>query len=444
MIELRSISGYEEVGRNMSALRIDDSVFILDMGIELESYVKYVGDDDISKITAQELIDARAIPDDSVLRDWKGMVKAILLTHAHLDHIGAVPFLAKHYPNVPIIGTPFTIEILKRLSSDNGLKITNPMRIVHPNSRVKFGDIEVEFVHVTHSTPQTTMIVLHTKKGAVVYANDYKLDKYPILGKKTNIERLREIGKEGVLALIVDSTRAMEARKTPSESIARDMLRDVLLGVNHKNKIIIITTFSSHLARLKSILHFADLLNRKVVFLGRSLAKYVLAGDKVGITNFSSKVQIIGFSDKIKKFLKNIEDSRRGDYLLVVTGHQGEPNSVLSRIANNKLKFKIYREDPIIFSCNVIPTETNIHNRKVLEDELLKKRVRLFKDIHVSGHACKEDHRELINMLMPEHVIPAHGNKDMKLALKELCLEMGYSEKQVHLLKNKSKLVLVK
>ncbi len=441
MIEIRTISGYEEVGRNMTALRVDDDVIIFDMGLELETYIRYVGDEDISNFNAKGLIRAHAIPDDSVINDWKDKVKAIILTHAHLDHIGAVPFLASKY-KCPVIGTPYTIQVLKGIIKDNNFKVKNELKSVNSNSSVKIGNLDVELVHVTHSTPQTAMIAVHTHKGVVVYANDYKLDRYPVLGKKTNIKRLTEIGKEGVLALIVDSTRARENRKTPSESVARDMLRDIMLGLNYKGKLITVTTFSSHLARLKSIVHFAKILNRKIVFLGRSLHKYAGAGDAIKITNFSKSVKIINYSDKVKKFLNKLKDSDRGNYVLVVTGHQGEKNSILWKIANNKFKFKFYEEDPIIFSCKVIPTETNIRNREILEEKLLKSKVRIFKDIHVSGHACKEDHRELINMLKPKHIIPSHGSEDMRAAIKNLAIEMGYSSKKIHMLNNKAGVIL--
>jgi ribonuclease J len=239
MIEIRSVSGYEEVGRNMTALRVDDSVIILDMGLELESYVNYIEDEDINKISVNELIKNKARPDISYINEWINDVKAIISTHAHLDHIGAMPFLAGNF-NAPIIASPYTIEVLNRTASDNGLKIKNPLKKINANSRIKINEkLILEFIGVTHSTPQTAMIAIHTPDGAIVYANDYKFDNYPIIGKKTNKERLRELGNQGVLALIVDSTKAAEPKKTPSESVARAMLRDVMLATDNRHKIMI-------------------------------------------------------------------------------------------------------------------------------------------------------------------------------------------------------------
>ncbi len=435
MVEIRAVSGYEKVGRNMTALRVGDKVIIFDMGIDLENYIKLVGEDDISKISVKQLRSAGAIPDDSFLEDWKDMVRAIVITHAHLDHIGAVPFLASKY-NAPIIATPYTIEVLKKIIKENHFKVKNEFKVLSPNSHIVIDGVRIEFINATHSTPQTVMISVKTPQGYIVYANDYKLDHYPVLGRKTNIKRLREMGDEGVLALIVDSTRAAESRKTPSETVARDMLRDVLLGVDHRGKLIVITTFSSHLARLKSIVHFSKLLNRKLVFLGRSLFKYCTAGDDINISKFSNEAKMIGYGNKIKRFLEKFPEHERGNYIFVMTGHQGEPNSVLSKIAYGKIKFHFNEGDAVIFSCRVIPTETNIENRKRLEEKLLSQNVRLFKDIHVSGHACKEDDRDLINALRPKFIIPSHGSKDMRSALKKLAVEMRYSENRIIMMNN--------
>jgi len=287
------------------------------------------------------------------------------------------------------------------------------------------------------------MVAVHTPEGIILYANDFKFDNHPIIGKKPNYEKLAELGKKGVLAMVVDCTRAKQAIKTPSEMVAKEMLRDVMLGCNSKGHAVIVTTFSSHLARLKSIIEFGKKMNRKIVLLGRSLAKYVQAGENIGIINFSQDVEIVKFGSKIKKRLKKISKERRDKYLLVVTGHQGEPKATLSKMARKEIPFKFFPEDHIIFSCTVIPSEINIENRIKLEDQLKSYGVRIFKDIHTSGHASREDLRDLINLVKPKHVIPAHGEPDMKQALVDLCLEKGYKkDKTVHILKDGSKLTV--
>src|SRR3990167_974606 len=184
-------------------------------------------------------------------------------------------------------------------------------------------NIKIEFINMTHSTPQTVMVAVHTRYGIILYANDFKFDNHPTLGKKPNYERLEELGKKGIKALICDCTRADQPIKTPSELVAKEMLRDVMLGVDSRGKAVIVTTFASHLARLKSIIEFGRKMNRKIIFLGRSLAKYIEAGENIGIVNFSREVEIVKFGKQIKNRIKKIENEPRDRYLLVVTGHQG-------------------------------------------------------------------------------------------------------------------------
>jgi ribonuclease J len=284
------------------------------------------------------------------------------------------------------------------------------------------------------------MVAVHTPDGTVVYANDFKFDNNPIIGKKPNYAKLKELGNKGVLALVVDCTRATHPVKTPSENVAREMLRDVMLGCDSRGHAVIVTTFSSHLARLKSIVEFGKKMNRKIIFLGRSLAKYVEAGQNAGLIDFSKDVEIVKFGSKIKNRIGKLE-KQRNKVLLVVTGHQGEPKATLSKMARKELPFRLKPEDHIIFSCTVIPSEVNIENRKVLEDQLKTYGVRIFRDIHVSGHASREDLRDLFNLVKPKHIIPAHGNQDMKEALADLAVEKGYKVgKTVHLVNDGTKL----
>lgn len=442
-IEIFAIGGYNEVGKNCTAVKIKDEAVILDLGLHLENYIKCTEEEeDIVSINVNKLMKAGAIPDISVIDEIKDKVKAIIPTHAHLDHVGAVPYIANVF-NAPLICTPFTTAVVKSILKDEGIKIRNKIKTLSSNSHYKISEnISIEFVHVTHSTPQTVIAALHTKHGIILYANDFKFDSFPVLGKKPNFKRLEEIGKSGVEALILDSTYAADARKTPSESVAKEMLKDVMLGTNSRNNIIIATTFASHIARLKSIVEFGKKLNRKIIFMGRSLAKYVKAAENIGIVDLSKDVEIIKYSKQIKKKLRKIEHERE-KYLLVVTGHQGEHKSVLYKIAINEFKFKLYPEDHIIFSCKTIPTETNIKNRAELEELLHKQKVRIFKDIHQSGHAAKEDLRDLINLVKPKNIIPAHGSKEMKKALAELAVEMGYKlNENVFLLKDGQKLMI--
>lgn len=440
MIEICAVGGYSEFGRNMTAIKVDDEVIILDMGLHMNNYIQVQGDEDTHDLTVNLLTKAHAIPLYKRIKHWKKMVKAIIPTHAHLDHVGAIPFISNKF-DAEILATPFTTEVLKAIIKDDKRMLKNPIKTIHPNSSYKISDkITVDFIHVTHSTPQTVMVAVHTPYGVIVYGNDFKFDSSPTLGSKPNFEKLQSL--KNVIALICDCTRAWDARKTPSEAVAKEMLKDVLMGTDSEGKCIIVTTFSSHLARLKSIVEFGKLKNRKIVLLGRSLAKYVEAGRKAGIINFK-EVEIVRYRAAIAKKLKNIMKAPE-KYMLVVTGHQGEPDSVLSRMSKKIFPFKFNYEDQVIFSCTVIPYEANRRNREKLENRLKKFGVRIFSDIHVSGHAAREDLRDLINMVKPEHIIPAHGDRNMMEALKELAIEMRYSKKKIHLMRNGDILKLAK
>ena len=431
-IEICTVGGYNEVGKNCTAIKVDEEVIIIDMGIHLENYIRYTQDEDVYGVTASELIKAGAIPDISKIQDWRKKVKAIIPTHAHLDHLGAIPYLANKF-DAEILCTPFTKAVLKTILHDEKIRLRNPIKSLSPNAIYTISDkIKIEFINMTHSTPQTVMIAVHTPYGIILYCNDFKFDSFPTLGKKPNFKRLKKIGEKGVLALICDSTYSATKAKTPSESVAKEMLKEVMLGTESKGKLIIVTTFSSHLARLKSIIEFGKILKRKILFLGRSLSKYVKAGEDINIINFSKDVKIFKFRNQIKGQLKKVEKNP-GKYLLVITGHQGEPKAVLSRITKGEFPYKLQQEDHVIFSCKTIPTKISEKNREKLENSLKNQGVRIFKDVHVSGHAAREDQRDLINMVKPEHIIPAHGNPEMKEELANLAFEMGYKPKKVHI-----------
>jgi ribonuclease J len=442
-MKIYGIGGYNEVGKNMTAVDLGEDVILFDCGLYLPPIVEL---EEAEKVyTEKRLRGIGAVPADDIL-DGLGLrnkVRAIIPSHAHLDHIGAIPFLAYRY-HADIIGTPFTMEVLNTLLKDEKIFLRNKLRVVQPNSfcfvQGKNKKYKVDFINITHSTLQCSMIALHTPEGIVLYANDFKFDNNPVLGKKPNYEKLKEIGKEGVKALIVDSLYSGDDRKTASEKVARTLLEDVLFTTTNENVGLFVTTFSSHIARLKSITEFGKQLNRKVVFLGRSLNKYVSAAIKVDLCPFRNDIEIATYRNQLEKKLKEIERNR-GRYMVVCTGHQGEPGSILDRLAKNKLHFKFQSRDHVVFSSSVIPTEVNIKNREALDNRLKKRGVRLFNNVHVSGHAGREDLRDFINLVNPQHIIPSHGDHSKIGPLVELAEELGYkNNKNVHLINDKDRL----
>ncbi len=434
-VRIISVGGFNEVGKNMCAVIVDDEAVILDMGIYLPAIIGFEEEEGHRNLDAQGMIKIGAIPDDSVLDKYRNKVKAIVLGHCHLDHIGAVPYLASKY-DCPIIGTPYTMEVLKNMLNDDKQQVTNKFKTLNPNSNINISqNLNIEFVHMTHSTLQTMMVVIHTKYGDVIYANDFKLDLHPVVGQPPNFKRIKELGKGNVIALVVDSLYAAEERKTPSERVTREMLKDVLLGTSNENNLIVITTFSSHIERLKSIIDFGKKLDRNILFLGRSLMKYVKAAENINLVNYSKEVEIYGYRNEVKKALRDLRS--RDETLIVCTGNQAEPGSVLNRMVNKELPFKFMPEDHVIFSSRTIPVPVNIANRSLMEEKLKKYKTRIFTNIHNSGHCGREDLRDLINMLRPKHIIPAHGDLPKLNALVELGTEIGYiRNKTVHIVQD--------
>lgn len=434
VIEIRAIGGYGEVGKNMTAVRVDDDVIIIDMGLHLPNYIAYTqGEEEKIAIRSEDLIEQQAVPDPHLLGDWKKMVKAIVISHGHLDHVGAVQYIAKEY-RCPVYGTPYTMAILKALIKDSGIRMPNPIRTVQLNGTISVGQVKIEFINVTHSIPHAGFIAIHTKYGVILYALDFKFDNSPVVGQKPNYAALERIGKKGVLCAMVDSLYSGEEKKTPSESVVKEMLRDVMIGTRSEGHAVVITTFASHIARLKTIIDFGRQLNRKVVFLGRSLSKYVEAAEEVKLVDFKRDVAMRGgWSKQSQKILQKIQRDGPSKYLMVVTGHQGEPRSMLSKLATDKMPFRFKEGDHVIFSSNIIPSPQNILDRQRLEETLRAQGVRIFKDIHVSGHPCREDLYMFFQMVKPKHVIPAHSEHGKMDKFVEFAESLGYvKDKTVH------------
>ncbi|PXY71304.1 ribonuclease J [Candidatus Parvarchaeota archaeon] len=438
MINIHTIGGYNEVGKNMTALETKEDTILFDAGLYLPAIV---GVQEREKIpTEKGMRSLGALPDDLYL-DKKGLrnkVRGILVSHAHLDHVGAVQYLAPRY-NAEVLGTPFTTEVLKALMEDNKIKIKNQIKSVKPNGSYTIKgkkNYKVEFINMTHSTIQSTMIAVHTPEGVILYANDYKFDNTPVMGEKPNYKRLKELSKIGIKALIADCLYAQDDRKTPSEKIARGLLEDVLFTTDNRKSGIIITTFSSHIARLKSITDFGKKLNRKIILLGRSLGKYTSAAERIGKLPFRNEVEVGTYRHQVERLLRKANNNKK-DYLIVCTGHQGEPGAILDRISRKKLPYQVSSDDHIIFSSKTIPTPINIANKNDLSH------ARLFDNVHVSGHGGREDLRDLLKLTNPEHFIPSHGDLPKLKAGLDLAVEMGYKKNyNVHILSNGKKLTL--
>lgn len=437
-MKIHTIGGYNEVGKNMTAVEINGDIIVFDCGLYLPAVIDLQESE--RNPTPQMLQNAGALPDEKFLLKNKEKVKAFLITHAHLDHVGAIHNYVHKFPNAQIIGTPFTIEVLRALMQDSKQVLRNKISVVQPGGSTiikgKSYHYKAEFLNMTHSTIQSTMIALHTPEGLIVYANDYKLDNTPIMGSPPNYEKFRKLAKQGIKVAIIDCLYADTDRKTNSEKIARAMVEESMLTIDHGNNGIIISTFSSHIARLKSIVEFSKKLNREVIFMGRSLAKYTHAAERVNQCPFYKDIRIATYTGQLKSSFKRVEKNR-GKYVVVCTGHQGEDGSILDRLVKNKLHFNFTAQDSVIFSSKVIPAPINIQHRAAMDKKLKQNDVRIFDNVHVSGHGGREDLRDLLNILKPQHFIPSHGGYDKTKPGMNLAKEIGYKEgKTAHLCKN--------
>ncbi|MCD4702980.1 MAG: RNase J family beta-CASP ribonuclease [Methanosarcinaceae archaeon] len=442
-IGIIAVGGYNEMGRNMTAIRVDDNIIIVDMGLRLDR-VQIHEDVEVDKMHSLDLIEMGAIPDDTIMKQVNGNVCAIVCTHGHLDHIGAIPKLAHRY-SAPIIGTPYTTALIQQqIDSERKFGVKNKVITVKAGGTYQItDDLSIELIRMQHSIIDCVFVAIHTPAGAILYACDFKLDRTPTLGEAPDFDRLRELGEEGVVAMIVESTNADHPGKTPSEKIAHDMVRDVLLGTEESHVGMVITTFASHIARINSIITFAEEMGRIPVLMGRSMDKYVVTAKDLGYIDLPKNVEIYGKRREIDKAFAKIMKNGKEKYLPIVTGHQGEPGAILGRMANGETPYEIESGDRVIFSANVIPTPMTQANRYAVETKLRMRGARIYDGVHVSGHAYREDHWELLRMINPEHVIPAHGHIHMHSSYIEMAEDAGYVlGDTVHLLRNGEELYI--
>lgn len=420
-LTITAVSGYKAVGRNMTGVTFGKDTIALDNGIRLDTLQMYEDTaKDLLKIPKQELVKLDVIPEENRLRN----VRAQVISHGHLDHIGAVGI---NKPTQPIFTTHYASEIGRREFKQGDF------------TSLDFGErrriskrFTVELVPVTHSIPHSSIVVLHTPEGKVVYASDYKFDDNSRIAK-TDYKRLRQLGREKVVALIAESTRVSAEGKTASEACVRTQLRDILNSI--EEGLIVATTFSTHIERVQEIFEQVEKTGRKLLIIGRSLSNQVELAERFGFLDMPFDAKIVCKEKDVKAEFTKMRS--REKFFLLVTGHQGEANSALMRLADGKFGFRFRKDDSVLFCAATIPTLTNKANRHVLESKLRGQGVRLFKDIHVSGHASKEDHRQLIRMVKPEHIIPCHGGIHMRADYAVLASEEGYElGKTVHLINN--------
>ncbi len=430
-MKIHTIGGYEQVGMNMTAVEVDGELVIFDMGYNMEEVIG--SDEQIDELTTNQTLETGAIPKDKSIMNKN--VKAIVIGHGHLDHVGAIPKLAGQY-DAPIVCTPFTKKIVERgLEGDRKNINNNIVEIETGDSYTISDDLELEFIRNNHSIPDATLSYLKTKDGGVIYGNDMKFDRDPIVGENADIERMKEIGeKEDLKVMIPGTTSADKDGRVRPEEAVRVEMNQLLENCYDAGGAVFVTTFSSQIQRLNSILEAND-GRRKVAFVGRSLKEYTQSAEELDLIDLSD-VEVASYYDECEKLMDRI-DGERDEWLVVATGNQGEPGSQMDKLASQQYPFSFNKGDHVIFSSRVIPTPPSKANRYWLEKKLTDQGVRLYKNIHTSGHAQKEDHRDFITFLQPENIVPSHGPIQKQGDYLQLAREEGYTlEKDIFLSEN--------
>lgn len=419
-MKVHTLGGYEEVGRNMTAVEVQNQTVIFDMGFEMEAVINSEGE--INEMTTNDALETGAIPIDESIMD--NDVKAIVIGHGHLDHVGAIPKLAGAY-DAPIVCTPFTKKIIMDNLEDDRKNISNDVVAVEKGEDYEINDdLSLEFMHVNHSIPQATLSLLDTPEGGVVYGNDMKIDYSPVIEETTDIERLKKAGSNDIKLMIPGTTRVDEPGRARSEESVEVELCDVLNSCYESGGAVIVTTFSSQISRLNSLLDAND-GRRKVAFVGRSLKEYTEAAEELDLIDLSD-VEVVSYYDEVEQLMNKV-DNEREEWLVVATGNQGEPGAQLDKLASGEYPFELREEDHVIFSSRTIPTPLTEANRYSLEKKLRDKGVRLYMDIHTTGHAHREDHRDFIHYLDPDNIVPSHGTIQKLGDYVELAREEGYT-----------------
>ena len=406
-LKITFLGGVGEIGKNMTAFEYNNEIIVVDAGMTFPG-------DDLPGIDV-------VIPDITYLVNNKEKIKAIILTHGHEDHIGALPFVLQQI-KAPIYGSRLTLALVENKMKEHP-KVSYKAISVKPKNVLKIGSFSVEFIKVSHSIAGSLALCITTPAGNVIHTGDFKIDFEPLDGVMTDLQRFGELGKKGVTLLMCESTNVCRPGYSKSEKSVGRTLDEIFK--NHQDNRIFVATFASNINRLQQILDLAVKYGRKVAFTGRSMINITEVGLKIGEISFDKKILID--IDKIDKY----EDK---ELLIVTTGSQGEPLSALTRMAAGEFKqIKIRENDLIVFSSSPIPgNEKSVYNvintlfqrgADVIYDEL--------SDVHASGHACQEEIKTIHSLVKPKFFIPIHGEYRHLKMHKQLAMNLGMEERNI-------------
>ena len=411
-LKVISLGGLHEIGKNMTLIEYNQDIIIIDCGLAFP-------EEDMLGIDM-------VIPDITYLQKNADKVRGIVLTHGHEDHIGALPYILKEL-NVPVFGTLLTIGLLDNKLKEHGILDTSVRHVVVPGESIKLGQLKVEFIHTNHSIADAVALAITTPLGVIIHTGDFKIDYTPIGGEVADLQRFAQLGKEGVLLLMSDSTNAARKGFTLSEKSV-GLVFDRIFEETPDNRIMI-ATFSSNIHRIQQIIDSAVKYNRKVAIIGRSMLNAVKTSIELEYLDIPDNT-IIDISE-----IKNYSDH---ELAIITTGTQGEPMSALSRIASSEHKqVAVKPDDKIIISASSIPGNEKMISKVI--NELLKRGADVvyegIADVHVSGHACQEELKLMMALTKPKYFMPVHGEFMHLSSHKELAISMGIPKENIFLMR---------
>lgn len=407
-LRIISLGGLQEIGKNMTVFEYGDDIVVIDAGLGFPD----------EEMPGVDLV----IPDISYLVKNAHKIRGVLITHGHEDHIGAIPYLLKEI-NVPIYGTRLSLGIIEGKLDEQPPAFDPELYTVEAGDVINLGVFKAEFIHVNHSIADACAISLRTPVGTVFHTGDFKLDVSPIDGKIMDLTRIGEIGKSGVELLLCESTNAERAGFTASERTVGSSLERIF--AQYEDKRLIITTFSSNVHRVQQIINTSYKHGRKVAILGRSMINVIGAAAELGYIDLPDDV-LIDIGD-IKRY-------RPEDITLITTGSQGEPMSALYRIAFSEHdKVRISPNDVVVLSSSAIPGNEKLVGKII--NALVKNGVKVVndstEDVHVSGHACREEIKLMMALLKPKYLMPIHGEDRHLYANKDIGEFMGIPSQNI-------------
>ncbi len=407
-VRIAFLGGLNEVGKNMTLYEYGESMFIVDCGLAFPD----------ADLPGVDLV----LPDFSYVEKNIDKIKGIVVTHGHEDHIGGLAYLLKSV-NIPIYSTKLTIGLIQGKLKEHNLLSSAKLNVVKPGDRIKFGEFEVELIHVNHSIPDAVALAVRCDGGTVVQMGDFKIDTTPIDGDPIDLARFAQIGAEGVLCLMSDSTNAERPGYTESESKVGESFDRLFHSAG--NRRIIVATFASNIHRVQQIINSAAAWGRKVALSGRSLENVVAVAKELGYIDVPDGI-IVSIDT-----LRNYPDEK---IVIITTGSQGEPMSALSRMAfSDHRKVEIGPMDYIIISATPIPGNEKTVGKVVNELMKLGAEVIYEKmyDVHVSGHACQEELKMIMSLVKPKYFIPVHGEQKHLQKHRILAESMGIDNKNI-------------